>query len=63
LTKKDGKAVIVNEGNVPAVGVHFDCPDVSDRFTAQDSYIWLDGGEVVEIGVNRDEYEVSAWNS
>ena len=63
LVKQDGKAILVNEGTVPAVGVHFDCKNVSDKFTAEDSYVWLDSGETMEIGVNMDEYENSAWNS
>lgn len=62
LKKNNGKAVITNEGSVPAVGVHFLCADVSDKFVAEDNYFWLEPGETVSVKTNIDEYGISAWN-
>jgi beta-mannosidase len=59
-----GRVVIRNEGDVPAVGVHFDCPEISDRFTSEDSYLWLDPGEVRVVRVSETRgVSVQAWNS
>jgi beta-mannosidase len=60
----NGTITITNTGAKPAVAVQFDCPDISDVFTAQDSMLWLDAGESRTIGVNRtDGVSVTAWNA
>ena len=60
---KEGQAIIENIGDKPAVGVYFDCPEISDTFRAQDSYFWLDVGETKAVQVNRvDKVAVKAWN-
>lgn len=64
LEKKCGTAIITNEGTVPAVGTHFLCERISDKFVTEDNYFWLEPGETVEIGVNTDEYDgITAWNA
>lgn len=62
LKKEKGKAIITNTGTLPAVGVHFLCGGISDKFVAEDNFFWLEPGETVEVGVNMEEYEISAWN-
>ncbi len=61
----DADAVMVsNIGELPAVGVHFDCPEISDEFSCGDSYIWLEPGERRPIEVSRvDGIGVAAWNA
>lgn len=47
---KNGNAVkIKNIGNFPAIAVQFDCETVSDKFLPDNNFIWVDGGEEVEI--------------
>lgn len=61
---RDGVFVIINTGDKPAAAVHFDCPEISDTFTAEDSYFWLDAGETRMIKVNQTEgARVTAWNA
>ena len=64
LSFEGNVAVIQNIGDVPAVGVNFDCPDISDKFRAEDSYFWLDPKEVKRVNVNMvDGIKLKAWNS
>lgn len=64
VSKTDGYFVIMNTGNTPAVGVHFECPSVSDVFVCEDNYFWLDPGEQRSIAVNETQgVNVKAWNS
>ncbi len=57
--------IIVNEGTVPAVGVHFHSPEISDRFSCSDSYIWLDPQEKRTIATSHvdERVQVQAWNA
>ena len=55
---------ISNSGERPAVGVHFDCPALSDHFSCADSYFWLDPGEARQITVSQvGGVGVAAWNA
>lgn len=56
---------IGNDGPVPAVGVHFHAPDISARFSCQDSYFWLDPGERRTLDVSHadERVQVQAWNA
>ena len=55
---------ISNIGDRPAVGVHFDCPDISHHFSCADSYFWLDAGEESLIEVSQAHgIGVAAWNA
>jgi beta-mannosidase len=56
--------IVKNEGAVPAVGVNFVCPEVSDQFVADDGYFWLDAGETQAVNVNlTQQVGVAAWNA
>jgi hypothetical protein len=58
-----GKAVVTNEGTVPAVGVGLSIPGRLDSFTADDNYFWLDPGESRAVGVSETEgLAAGAWN-
>ncbi|MCK9639304.1 MAG: hypothetical protein M0R39_05285, partial [Prolixibacteraceae bacterium] len=64
LSFEGNVAVIQNLGDVPAVGVNFDCPEISDKFRAEHSYFWLDPKETRRVNVNRTEgIKIKAWNS
>ncbi|MBI3119090.1 MAG: hypothetical protein HYZ00_10415, partial [Candidatus Hydrogenedentes bacterium] len=64
LEKQPQRLLITNTGNLPAVGVHLVCPEVSDQFLADDGYFWLDPGETRAVNVNvGDGVGVSAWNA
>ncbi len=62
--KADGNNMtIVNTGPLPAVGVNFACPKVSDKFMADDNFIWLDPGESRTIQVSHpNDVTIDAWN-
>ena len=63
LEKQEGKAVITNTGDVPAVAVNFICGKISDKFTPADNFVWIEAGETIEIATDRDDYEgITAWN-
>ena len=60
----DGAVAIRNIGQRPAVGIHFNCPDISHHFSCADSYFWLDAGEERRITVSQMEgISVAAWNA
>ncbi len=60
----DQSVMISNIGELPAVGVHFDVPDISDRFICDDSYFWLDAGEERALAVSQaGGIGVCAWNA
>jgi beta-mannosidase len=63
--KAEPNALIVkNTGEVPAVGVHFDCPAISDHFTVEDAYFWLDPGEERRLEAGETQgVKVMAWNA
>lgn len=64
LKFEDNVAVIQNLGDIPAVGVYFNCPKISDKFRAEDSYFWLDPKEVKRIKVNLTKgIDIKAWNA
>ena len=55
---------VANRGEKPAIGLHFDCPDISQRFSCADSYFWLDPGEERRIAVSQvPGIAVAAWNA
>ncbi|MBI4559288.1 MAG: hypothetical protein HY706_17015 [Candidatus Hydrogenedentes bacterium] len=65
---------IRNGGAFPAVAVHFNTPDASDSLRYEDSYFWLEPGEVRRVAVTVEPniegqprtpnaIEVLAWNS
>jgi len=56
--------LISNIGDQPAVGVHFECPAISDRFSCSDSCFWLEPGERRPISVSQAEgIGAAAWNA
>ncbi|MDE2852831.1 MAG: beta-mannosidase [Chloroflexota bacterium] len=56
--------LISNIGDRPAVGVHFECPAISDRFSCSDSCFWLEPGERRPISVSQAEgIGAAAWNA
>ena len=62
----DGDAAvrIHNIGALPAIGVHFHCPSISDHFICDDSYFWLEPGEERRISVSQlDGAGAAAWNA
>lgn len=64
LVASPGALTVANRGTRPAVGVHFQCPEVSDRFLADDGYFWLDPGEEHAVHVNLTKgVRVAAWNA
>ena len=64
LTREKDAAVIKNVGEKPAVGVRFECEDVSDRFVCGDDFFWLEPGEMRLVSVNRQDYKgISAFNA
>jgi len=63
--RADGQRVVIrNVGDVPAVGVHFECAAIADRFSADDSYFWLEPGEERSVRVSETRgISVAAWNA
>ncbi len=61
----DANGVLIsNFGDLPAVGVHFDCPAISDHFSCSDGYFWLEPGERRPISVSQAQgIGVAAWNA
>ena len=60
----DGKVVIQNVGQVPAVGLMVSALGESDTLTASDNFIWLDAGEIQTIAVSRtNTLQIGALNS
>ncbi|MCY3915112.1 MAG: beta-mannosidase [Chloroflexi bacterium] len=61
----DADAVMIsNIGQRPAVGVHFDCPEISAEFSCGDSYFWLEPGERRPIEVSHLKgIAAAAWNA
>ena len=61
----DANTVLVsNIGALPAVAVHFDCPEISRHFSCSDSYFWLNPGETRPISVSQLQgVRVAAWNA
>ncbi|MCC6730922.1 MAG: beta-mannosidase [Chthonomonadales bacterium] len=58
------RLLVRNEGNVPAVGVHFVCPAISDRFSAEDGYFWLAADESRSLRVSHTRgVRAAAWNA
>lgn len=55
---------VTNKSELPAVGVHFICPEISHAFLAEDGHFWLDPGETRAVCVSRtDGVSVAAWNA
>lgn len=64
LRAESGRLLVRNTGAVPAVGVHFDCPEISDRFHVEDSFFWLDPGEERALKASHTRnIRVRAWNA
>lgn len=61
----DGALRVTNAGDLPAVGVQFHTPGITDSFTCEDSYFWLDSGESRTLAVSHTEENVgvTAWNA
>lgn len=60
----DGKVVVTNVGNLPAVGVMVSRPGHLDTFTAGDNCFWLDIGQSQAVTVSHsDKLRVTAWNA
>ena len=60
-----GTITLENMGALPAVGVHFHTPGLTDVFTCEDSYLWLDPGERRTLSVSHtgENVMVQAWNA
>ena len=65
IETRDADSVLIsNIGDLPAVGVHFDCSEISDEFSCGDSYFWLEPGERRPIQVSHLEgIGAAAWNA
>lgn len=62
-TIEEQEICISNTGSVPAVAVHFNCENISDRLIASDNFFWLNPGEMKKVAVNDTRIDgVSAWN-
>ena len=60
----DGLLTVSNTGNAPAVAVNFVCPEISDVFSCDDNYFWLDPQEERQITVSHTlGVRVAAWNA
>lgn len=59
----NNSVTIQNTGSYPAFNVYFDCPEISNVFTAEDSYFWLMPGESRTLNVSHNEnVTVKAFN-
>jgi beta-mannosidase len=64
LETMEGRATVMNMGDIPAVAVNVSQPGHLDTFTIEDNYFWLDPGETKTVVVNvTDNLVVSAWNA
>lgn len=65
MRRHDDSIVITNIGDLPAVGVHFQTPGITDVFSCSESFIWLDPGERRPIRVSHQDALVKAvaWNA
>jgi beta-mannosidase len=64
LRTENGKAILSNQGKLPAVAANVLRPGHLDTFTADDNYIWLDPGESKTVSVNTTEgLTAGAWNA
>ena len=64
LQAKQGRLVVKNVGRYPAVGVHFPVPAISDRFSVEDAYFWLEAGEQRTLAASHTQgVAVQAWNA
>lgn len=65
VTRNGNEYTIKNTGSVPAFGVNFLCPSVSDTVTISDNYFWLDAGETKKATVSSTEgiEGVAAFNA
>ncbi len=63
--RHEDAVTITNAGSVPAVGVHFHAPEISDRFACADAYFWLDPQERRTLTASHvdDRVQVRAWNA
>ena len=64
-SQEDDAIVITNTGDLPAVGVQFQTPGITDVFSCADSFIWIDPGERRSIQVSHPDgsVQVVAWNA
>jgi beta-mannosidase len=65
-TRRHGDSIVVtNTGDLPAVGVHFQTPGITDVFSCAESFIWLDPGEQRPIRVSHQDelIQAAAWNA
>ncbi len=64
LTNGGDSFIVKNSGDLPAVGVHVQCPSASNSLLASDGYFWLDPDEEHRIDVNiTDGVSCAAWNA
>ena len=64
LRAANGRAVVTNEGSLPAVAAAISRPGHLDTFTAEENYFWLDAGQSKTVAVSTcDGLTVEAWNA
>jgi beta-mannosidase len=64
IESESDNVVVTNAGELPAVGVHLQCPTAPDKLLAGDGYFWLDPGEKHRISVNMTGgVSTTAWNA
>ena len=72
--KSVDQMAVTNEGEVPAVGVHFVAADSSDSLRLGDGYFWLEPGEFRSVSVflmrstegqkhQPETIQVAGWNA
>jgi beta-mannosidase len=64
LKTSDGRAIVANQGDLPAIGVAIQQTGHLDSFLPDDNYFWLDPGETKTVKVSScDGLTVEAWNA
>ncbi len=63
LRADNGRLIIRNEGDLPAVAVNVSRPGHADTFRIEDNYFWLDAGESRTLAASETEgTTVDCWN-
>lgn len=65
VRRMPGAIAVRNAGSVPAVGVHWDAPAISDRFMPSNGLFWLEPGEETVVSFTGPDapLRVKAWNA